>query len=371
MTESLHQDVAFVHDFLLHYGGAERVLSQMQTVFPEAPIHTLLYDERGMGMPYPKEHVVPSFLQRLPGVLRRHPKYLAPLLPIAAESFDLRDFSVVISSSSAFAKGVITRAHATHICYCHSPMRYVWDFTHEYRSDTREKRALGFPVRMLQHYLRVWDRAAADRVHHFIANSQTVARRIQKYYRRDATVIYPPVDVNAFLPGREDDGYFLVVSRLAPYKRVDLSVRAFNKLRLPLVIAGDGPERQRLAALNESPKTVFLGAVTEERKRELMERCAAFIFPGEDDFGITAVEAMAAGKPVLALRRGGVTETVREGVNGEFFDDPVPESLADGIRRLRERIGGYNAAVIRRRAEEFSAEKFRTEFKKFLNLLRI
>ncbi|MDP3963693.1 MAG: glycosyltransferase [bacterium] len=364
--ESCRQHVAFVHDYLLHHGGAERVLGHMQTMFPEAPIHALLYDEKAMGGVFNKEHVVPSFLQSLPRMLQRRPKYLAPLLPLAAESFDLRDFSVVISSSSAFAKGVITRAHATHICYCHTPMRYAWDFTHEYRGDTREKRILSLPVRMLQHYLRVWDRAAADRVHYFIANSQTVAERIKKYYRRDAAVIYPPVDVEVFRPGQPDDGYFLIVSRLAPYKRVDLAVRAFNKLQLPLVVAGDGPEKNNLERMNESAKTVFLGAVSEERKKELMERSTAFIFPGEDDFGITAVEAMAAGKPVLALRKGGVAESVVEGVCGEFFDDSVPEALADGMRRLRERLGDYDGKVIRRRAEEFGGDVFKKKFSDFV-----
>lgn len=357
----LPENIAFVHDFLLSYGGAERALFAMRGLFPDAPMHTLLYDEKRMGGTFPAEGVIPSFLQKLPKFLRERPRYLAALLPIAVESFDLRDFNLVISSSSAFAKGVITRAHTTHISYCHSPMRYAWDFTHEYQSDTREKRALRLPVRLLQHYLRLWDRAAADRVHHFIANSKTVAERIKKYYRRDATVIYPPVDVDAFRATGADDGYFLIVSHLAPYKRIAVAVQAFNKLQLPLVVAGEGPEFKRLQRF--AGKTVtLLGGVSEEKKRDLMERCTAFVFPGEDDFGIAPVEAMAAGKPVLALRRGGATETVIEGVTGEFFDDPVPEVLADGVRRLRENLNVYDRTRIRARAEEFRAERFEEEF---------
>lgn len=365
MADLQSQQIAFVHDFLLHDGGAERTLHAMRSLYPEAPVFTLLYDEQAMSEVFPKEHVVPSFLQRLPRFLRNWPRYLAPLLPIAIESFDLRDYPVVISSSSAFAKGIVTRAHTTHICYCHSPMRYAWDFAHEYRADTREKRALRYPVSFLQHYLRIWDRAAADRVHHFIANSKTVAERIKKYYRREATVIYPPVDVDAYKVSKADDGYFLVVSRLTPYKRIDLAVHAFNKLQLPLVVAGTGPQRKTLERI--AGKTVkFLGHVSEQQKRDLVERSTALIFPGEDDFGITAVEAMAAGKPVLAYRAGGVTESVVESITGEFFDDAVPEVLADGVRRLRENLHGYNRAVIRARAEEFSRERFLREFSSFL-----
>ncbi|MDO8558105.1 MAG: glycosyltransferase [bacterium] len=364
-SELSNRNIAFVHDYLLNPGGAERVLGAMAGVFPEAPIHALLYDEEKIGHLFPKERVIISFLQRFPKFFQNRPKYLAPLLPIAAESFDLRDYELVISSSSAFAKGVVTRARTTHICYCHSPMRYAWDFTHEYQTDTREKRTIRFPVRLIQHYLRLWDRTAADRVHYFIANSKTVSARIKKYYRRDAAVIYPPVAVDAYRPTEAHDGYFLIVSRLVPYKRVDLAVQAFNKLQLPLVVAGDGVERKNLERI-AGPTVQFLGPVSEEKKSELMERCRAFIFPGEDDFGITAVEAMAAGKPVLAYRKGGVCETVIEGVTGEFFDDPAPEALADGVRRLRENLQSYDHALIRKRAEEFRTERFQKEFRAYL-----
>jgi glycosyltransferase involved in cell wall biosynthesis len=363
--QEFSQNIAFVHDYLQYPGGAERVLSLMRTLYPEAPVFTLLYDEKRMEKFFPKELVVPSFLQRLPGFLRSNPRYLAPLLPIAVESFDLRDFPVVISSSSAFAKGVITRAHTLHICYCHTPARYLWDFTNEYRVDTREKRFFAAPVKIIQHYLRLWDRVASERVHYYIANSKAVAARIKKYYRREATVIYPPVNVSSYSVSRADGGYYLIVSRLVPYKRVDLAVAAFNKLQLPLVVAGDGPERKKLAGL--AGKTVsFVGEVTEKKKHDLIERCSAFIFPGEDDFGIAPVEAMAAGKPVLALRRGGAVETVAEGVSGEFFDDPVPEVLADGVRRLRENRKQYSPELIRRRAEAYSSERFLKEFQDFL-----
>ena len=356
------KNIAFVHDYLLNMGGAERVLRAMKSLWEEAPVYTLLYDEHAVGEAFPREGIIPSFLQKLPEFLRRRPRYLAPLLPTAIESFDLRDFPVVISSSSAFAKGVVTRARTMHICYCHSPMRYAWDFAHEYQTDTREKEHMRLAVRMVQHYLRMWDRAAADRVHAYIANSRAVASRIKKYYGRDAAVIYPPVDTEAYRTTGADDGYFLIVSRLVPYKRIDLAIRAFNKLQLPLVIAGNGPERKNLEALVESKAIAFLGAVSEEKKRELMERCTAFIFPGEDDFGIAPIEAMAAGKPVLAYRAGGATETIAEGVTGEFFDDPVPEVLADGVRRLRNNLHACDRAHIQKHAEQFSTERFRKEF---------
>lgn len=359
------QRVALVHDYLLSLGGAERVLLAIAARFPGAPIHTLLYRPDTMALYFPPETIVPSFLQRLPSFLRHRPRYLSLLLPIAAESFDLRDYSLVISSSSAFAKGVITRARTIHVCYCHSPMRYGWDAAHAYPNDSRTNPALRPLARLTQHYLRLWDRAAAERVHEFAANSRTVAERIRKYYRRDAAVIYPPVDVDAYRVAGADDGYFLIVSRLVPYKRIDVAIQAFNKLQLPLVIVGEGPERKRLEGLADKHIT-FRGWQSEERKRELFERSSACVFPGEDDFGITAVEAMAAGKPVLAYRAGGVMESVVEGVTGEFFDDLTPEVLADGVRRLRRNKASYNPTLIRRRAEEFRRERFEREFTDFL-----
>jgi len=362
MQKSIDIPVAFVHDYLLNMGGAERTLAAMKSLCEVSPVYTLLYDEHAVGEVFPRESVISSFLQKLPEFLRKRPRYLALLLPTAVESFDLRDFPVVISSSSAFAKGVVTRARTTHICYCHSPMRYAWDFAHEYQTDTTEKENMRLAVRMLQHYLRIWDRASADRVHAYIANSHAVARRIKKYYGRDATVIYPPVDTDMYRATDADDGYFLIVSRLSPYKRIDLAVRAFNKLQLPLVIAGSGPERKNLEALVESKAISFLGAVSEEKKRDLMECCTALIFPGEDDFGIVPVEAMAARKPVLAYRAGGVTETVIEGVSGEFFDDAMPEALADGVRRLRSNLRAYDRTYIRKHAEQFGIERFKKEF---------
>ncbi|HEB01387.1 MAG TPA: glycosyltransferase family 4 protein [Candidatus Portnoybacteria bacterium] len=217
----------------------------------------------------------------------------------------------------------------------------------------------------LLHYVRLWDQASSERVDYFIANSRTTQQRIKKYYRRDSQVIYPPVDVEKFTPGKENKGYFLIVSRLSPYKRIDLAVEAFNKLELPLIIIGQGPQRkflQRLAQKNIK----FLGWQPEEKVRQYYQNCQAFIFPGEEDFGITAVEAMAAGKPVLAFRKGGVTETVIEGSTGEFFDDPVPEVLADGVRRLQRNLKNYDSQVIRNQVEKFSRQRFEKEIKEFI-----
>jgi glycosyltransferase involved in cell wall biosynthesis len=356
---------AFVHDYLLSNGGAERTLGSIHELLPESPIYTFLYDEKKMGGQFAPEQVVTSFLQKFPGFLRRNHKYLAPLLPVAAESLDLRDYDLVISSSSAFAKGVITRSRTVHVSYCHSPMRYAWDFAHEYQKDTREKTDHRVSVMLLQHYLRIWDRSSSDRVTHFIANSKTVAGRIRKYYRRESEVIYPPVETQRFSVRGKDDGYFLVLSRLAPYKKADLAVKAFNKLQLPLVIAGSGPEEAGLKEI-AGKNVTFLGEVSEEKKKELLEHCIALVFPGEDDFGITPVEAMACGKPVLAFRRGGTTETIPEGVCGEFFDDPAAASLADGVRRVLEKIRTYDRMVIRRRAEEFDKSIFLSKMAAFL-----
>lgn len=355
------------------------MLKALAEMFPEAPIYTFLYDREKMADDFPPQRVRTSFLQKFPKFLRKRQRFLLPLLPIAPETFDLREFDVVISSSSAFAKGIITKPRTVHICYCHSPMRYGWDWYHEYVQEMFSGpfgKVLRIPATLLMHYIRMWDRQASDRVEYFIANSRTTARRIQKFYRREARIIYPPVGV-AF----EKDtvinnqkvtrytlpvtSYFLIVSQLTPYKRIDIAVEAFNKLELPLVIIGEGRDRKRLERMAKK-NIVFLGWQSDEAVNAYYRDCSAFIFPGEEDFGITAVEAMSFGKPVLAFRKGGVTETVREGLTGEFFDDPEPEILADGVRRIREHVPHYDPAMIRRHAAQFGAERFKREMKQYI-----
>lgn len=351
--------VALVHDYLIRFGGAERVFLNLKKIFPKADIFTLLYDEKKMGKYFPDNQINTSFLQNFP-FSRKYHRLLAPLIPSAVESLDLRDYDLVISSSSAFIKGLILRPKTTHICYCHNPSRFLWDYAGQYETN--------FPSlkRILFHYLRLWDKSASSRVDYFIANSQITAQRIKKYYGKESRVIYPPVvlaDENDVSLKNNPEEFFLIVSQLTPYKRIDLAIDAFNKLELPLVIIGEGRDNKRLRRMANG-NIKFLGYQPDEIVREYFKKCKAFIFPGEDDFGIAPVEVMSFGKPVLAFRKGGATETILEGVAGEFFDDLVTESLADGIRRVR--MNNYDPLLIRERTERFSQEKFERRIKEFV-----
>jgi len=363
--------VALVHDYLIRFGGAERVFLNLRKIFPKAEIFTLLYNKEKMGKYFPNIKIHTSFLQDFP-FAKKHHRILAPLMPSAVESLDLRNFDLIISSSSAFIKGLVLRPKTIHICYCHNSSRFLWDCAFQY--ETR----YSFLKKILFHYLRLWDRAAANRVDYFIANSKTTAQRIKKYYDREAKVIYPAVMTsNEAVPENIRplqrpyvfrhglNPYFLIVSQLTPYKRIDLAIDAFNKLELPLVIIGQGRDQERLHKMAYS-NIQFLGWQTDNIVRQYLQNCTAFIFPGEDDFGIAPVEAMNFGKPVLAYRKGGATETVLEGITGEFFDDPVTESLSDGVRRLLLNLNNYSPLVIRKRAERFSLERFETEIKEFV-----
>ncbi len=376
--------VALVHDYLIRFGGAERVLLNLKKIFKKAPVYTLLYNEKEMGRYFKGIDIRTSFLQKFPLSCKYH-RLLAPFIPSAVESFDLKEFDLVISSSSAFIKGLILRPKTLHICYCHNPSRFLWDYAHQYDG------GLSFWSKILFHYLRVWDKSSASRVDYFIANSKATARRIKKFYGREAKIIYPSVMMagsgycNNLDPGEKSEGsrmntagfstkdqnnnpgkdYFLVVSQLTPYKKIDLAIDAFNKLELPLVIIGDGRDRKRLQKMaNKNIK--FLGWQTDEVVKEYFKNCLAFIFPGEDDFGIAPVEAMSCGKPVLAYRKGGATETIIESITGEFFDDLAPEAIADGVRRIKMNFGNYSPLVIRKRAEKFSQERFEIAIKELV-----
>ena len=359
--------IALLHDYLIRFGGAERVFLCLRKIFPKAEIYTLLYDEEKMGKYFPGEKIRTSFLQKFPKFWRKRQKYLLPFIPMAAETIDLRDFDLVISSSSSFIKGVITRPKTIHICYCHSPMSFSWDRYERYIKEQKKGFFTNAVIKIIMHYIRMWDRAASNRVDYFIANSKTTAGRIKKYYGREANVIYPPVDIPVIAgltrKKGKDDGYFLIISQLTPYKRIDLAIDAFNKLELPLVIIGEGPDCKRLKKMANS-NVRLLGWQSDEIAREYLENCRAFIFPGEDDFGIAPVEAMSFGKPVLAFRKGGAIETVIEGITGEFFDEQITEVLADGVRRLLINFDQYSPLVIKKRAEKFSQERFETAIKK-------
>ncbi len=356
---------AFVHEYLNRIGGAERVLKQMTDEISEAPIYTLLYEPDVIGNYIASERIQESFFKQFPASLRNNPKVLSPLCPTAVETMNLSDYDVVISSSNSFAKGIITKSDTIHISYCHAPMLFAWEASHSYVRQQRKGKLMNTGIGVLLHYLRQWDRQASERVDYFIANSETTKQRIQKYYRRNAEVIYPPVDVDRFTPRQGGEEYFLIASQLTPYKNIDLAIRTFNNFNIPLVILGDGPDRKRLEKL-AGPHISFYGFVSEEEKRRWYEDARGFIFPGSDDFGIAPVEAMAAGTPVLALRAGGVTETVKEGITGEFFEVSEEGLLGDGVRRMIENERQYDPAVLHEHARQFRPERFVEEFQTYL-----
>ena len=353
--------VAIVHDWLNQRGGAEVVLEALVEMYPQAPIYTSMYWPQAMPQEYCSWDIHTSFMNRLPFVKRYHQPFL-PLYPLAFEGFDFAGYDLVISNKSGFCHGIITSPDTLHICYCLTPTRFLWDYPgYVQREGLRRLARLALPPFL--NYLRVWDRAAADRADHFIAISRTVQRRIAKYYRRDSIVIQPPVDTSRYAPSDSHDDYFLIVSRLIPYKRIDLAVRAFNELGLPLVVIGDGRDGDSLRALARS-NIEFLGHVPDEKINDYFARCRAFIFPGQEDFGIAPVEAQAAGRPVIAYAAGGALDTVREGVTGAFFYDHTPEALIEVIQEFDET--GYDPAVIRRHAERFDKRVFKESLSAFI-----
>jgi len=354
--------VAVAHEWLTTLGGSERVVSALLEIYPEARVYTTFLSNRNLPEEMLKWDVQTSFVQKLPFLHKVAQKYI-PLFPLAFESFDFSGYDLVISSSSACAKGVLTGPHTLHICYCHTPLRYAW----EPHLDPRFRyvnKVLKAGNDVLLHYLRLWDRLAAERVDHFIANSRNVAAKIAKYYRREATVINPPVDVERFFVVDSPEDYFLIVSRLVPYKRVELAVEAFSRLGLPLKIVGDGPERERLERM-AAPNIEFWGYATEKELPDIIARAKALVFPGEEDFGMVPVEAMAAGRPVIGLGRGGLLESVVDGKTGLFFREPTAESLAEAVLRFKPE--DFNAAEISRHAAKFSKKRFKKEMQKFID----
>jgi len=353
--------LAIVHDFLNQYGGAERVLERMHELWPDAPVYTSMYDPRAMPSAYRRWDIRTSFMQRFPWVTRRHQQFLL-FYPSAFESFDLSSFDVVLSNSSAFCKGVVTGPQTVHICYCLTPMRFAWNY-HEYVERERLGGLLRGILPLVMTGLRAWDVTTSQRVDHFIAISQAVADRIRKYYRRDSAIIYPPVDTDAFTPSDEVDDYYLVVSRLIPYKRIDVAVDAFNQLGLPLWIVGDGRDRGALERRARS-NIRFLGRLPDAEVKRLIARCRAFIFPGEEDFGITPLEAQAAGRPVIAYAGGGALETVVEGETGVFFHPQTPEALVEAVRRFDALA--VKGESLRRHAARFGVAVFKQQLASFV-----
>jgi len=320
-----------------------------------------MYWPQAMPQEYRSWDIRTSFMDKLPLVKRYHQPFL-PLYPLAFESFDFTGYDLVISNKSGFCHGVITSPDTLHICYCLTPTRFLWDYP-AYAQRERLRRLARLALPPFLNYLRLWDRAAAYRVDHFIAISRTVQQRIAKYYRRDSVVIHPPVDTSKFAPTDSHDDYFLIVSRLIPYKRIDLAVRAFNELGLPLVIVGEGRDRDSLRALAKS-NIQFLGHVPDEKVGDYFAHCRAFILPGQEDFCIAPVEAQAAGRPVIAYAAGGALDTVQEGVTGAFFYDQTPEALIEVIKEFDET--GYDLAAIRRHAERFDQRVFKKRLSAFV-----
>lgn len=364
--------VALVHDYLINFGGAERVLFALHNIFPDAPIYTILADREKIKKYLPQADIRESFLGQLPAFIRSRHRWLLPLMPTAIESFDLSEFDLVISSSSAFAKGVITRSKTAHICYCHSPARFLWDYHLQYQLDNNFGFLKKIFADLFAHKLRIWDKASSERVDFWIANSQATKQKIEKYYRKQAAVIYPPlsslksessIKKGHVLSSLKD--YFLVVSRLSAYKKIDLIVSVFNKLKLPLVIAGDGPERKKLEKMAED-NMKFVGFLPDEELFEYYKNSKAFILANEEDFGLAALEAASFGKPVLAYKKGGVLEWLEEGKTGEFFESQTLEVLADGVRRILLNIGKYDPEYIKRKTDQFGKERFKTEMLNFL-----
>lgn|SRR5690242_2807234 len=350
---------AIVHYWLLNMRGGEKVVESLCRILPDADIFTLFYDPERISPVIRSHRVTPSFLNPL----RKHYRSLLPLMPVALEHFDLRGYDLVISSESGPAKGVITSANTRHICYCHTPMRYLWELYPAYLHDwtgSKWKRAMMAP---LANYLRLWDFASAARVDHFIANSDNVRRRIWKTYRREAQVIYPPVAVESFC-SKPSEGYYLIVSELVAYKSMDYAVRFFARTGRKLRIVGDGPEYRNLKKI-AGANVEFCGRASDSDLREIYARCRALLMPGEEDFGITAVEALASGKPVIALGRGGVLESVplRDPVGGFFYSLAGEESLGGAIEQFEAAEQDVRSEELRVWASRFSEQEFARQVK--------
>ena len=357
---------ALVHDYLNQAGGAERVVECLHEVFPEAPIFTSIYDRDKMPEIFRKMDIRTSFMQCLPLVMKHFKKYL-PLFPFAFQSFDLSGYDLILSSSSAWGKGIKKEKGSLHICYCHSPMRFVWMY-----EDYMEKEEYGPIIRMLLipvlKWLKKWDLKTSGQVDHFIANSRTTQKRIKLFYGRDSEVIHPPVDTSFFKPyNNKISDYFLVVSRLNPYKHIDLAIEAFNELGYPLYVIGSGPDEKRLKKLAKG-NINFLGKLPDDEIVKYYSGCRAFILPGEEDFGLTPVEAQACGRPVIAYRAGGALESVVEGVTGVFFDEQERSSLIDAVREFE--MMSFDLKGIRENALKFDKDVFKRKIKEFIDAKR-
>ena len=371
-----------VHDWLLRLGGAERVLIALHRIFPEAPIYTLFYDKKFTGRQLFGAKIVPSFLQKVPNIKKTYP-WFKFLMPMAVESLDFSGFDLVISSSHEAAHGIIVKPGTKHMAYYHSPSRLLWDRAHDYLEDFRKRK--NDPVKLSlirvgQHFLRLWDWSASRRPDIMVANSKHVAERINKYYGREARVVYPPVEIRVASGSAHRTtltrrtGYFLIVSQLYPHKNIELAIKTFKNLpEFDLVVIGQGPEKRWLQKLIvESGNIKLLGFVPDEELPGYYENCLAYLICNEEDFGISPVEAMFFGKPVLALRKGGSIESVIEGETGEFFNEETVEDLASAARFIHgnAKAGRYDTKKMIKHAESFGFDRFKKEILEIVNEMR-
>lgn len=354
--------LALVHDYLSQDGGAERVLKTLHEIWPEAPIFVLFHDKEKINY-FEQSKIYESFIAKLP-FAKSHYQWYLPLMPLAVEKYYLQNFDVVLSSTSAFAKGVIVPPETIHISYCHTPPRYIWADSHHYVADLKYGWSVKKILPGIIHKLRIWDKMSADRVDYFIANSKTVRHRINKYYRRESDIIYPPINTEKFSISPEIGNYFLAGGRLVPYKRLDIAVKTFNRLGWPLKIYGIGPEMERLKKMAKT-NIEFLGKINEDEKIALLSKARAFIHPQMEDFGITPVEAMASGRPVIAYAMGGAVETVVANETGLFFRKQNWESLLDTLLNFDHLA--WDSAKIKEHAEKFNANIFKQQIEKYVS----
>ena len=361
-TQSPIPRIALIHDWLNQIGGAENVLEELVRMFPGAPVFTSMYAPEKMPAAYRQWDIRTTFMQRLPGVTTHHQAYM-PVYPLAFRGMDLRGYDLILSNKSGFCHGVPVPSGATHICYCLAPTRFLWQYE-AYRQREALGRAVDLVLRPAVALLKRWDYAAAQRVHHFIAISTEIQERIRRFYKRESTIIYPPVDISRFRPSGAPAGdYFLAGGRLIPYKRTDLAVRACSELGLRLLVYGDGRDRTALERL-AGPTVTFLGRVSWDDLAQLYAGARGFIFPGLEDFGIAPLEAQAAGRPVIAFAGGGALDTVLPGRTGEFFAEQTVESLKAVLTRFNP--AAYDPAACRANAEQFRTERFEAELRAFI-----
>ena len=351
--------VAIIHYWLVGMRGGERVLEAICARYPDADIYTHVYDPAATSAKIRRHRIHTTFINKLPWARHAYQMYL-PLMPHALELLDLSGYDLVISSESGPAKGIVTHPNTLHVCYCHSPMRYLWDQYHTYHAQAGLLKRLFMSVTIP--FLRAWDLGTASRVDHFIANSSFIAQRIQKIYRRTARVVFPPVDINAFMPTPQPrDDYYLAVGQFVPYKRMDLAVEALTRMGKRLVVVGSGSEEGRLRQIAGDTVT-FRQGLSDAALAELYQNCSALIFSGEEDFGIIPLEAMACGRPVVAYGAGGALDTVLDGHTGILFAHQTVQHLTDAIARFEAMKDRFDPATIRRHAETFSGEVFAKEF---------